>query len=50
VGVFNVAFVPVFMSLRVLHKLDFLPKIPSLKSFPLERFPAWEQVERQIRK
>jgi hypothetical protein len=50
VGVFNAAFVPVFMSLRILHKLDFLPKIPGLKSFPLERFPTWERIERQMRK
>ena len=50
VGVFNAAFVPVFMSLRVLHKIDFLPKIPSLKSFPLESFTAWKQIERQISK
>jgi hypothetical protein len=50
VGVFNAAFVPVFMSLRVLHKLDFLPKIPGLKSFPLESFPTWKQIERQISK
>jgi hypothetical protein len=49
-GVFNAAFVPVFMSLRLLHKLDMLPKIPSLKSFPLERFPIWKDIERQINK
>jgi hypothetical protein len=49
-GVFNAAFVPIFMSLRVLHKLDFMPKIPSLKSFPLESFPAWKEIERQINK
>jgi hypothetical protein len=49
-GVFNAAFVPVFMSLRILHKLNFLPKIASLKSFPLESFPAWERIERQMRK
>lgn len=36
------AFVPALMSLRMLHKLDFLPKIPSLKSFPLEKMPAWK--------
>ncbi|WP_154073597.1 hypothetical protein [Bradyrhizobium erythrophlei] len=49
-GVFNAAFVPAFMSLRHLHKLDFLPKIPELKSFPLENFPAWKTIERQITK
>jgi hypothetical protein len=50
VGLFNAAFVPVFMSLRIVHKLDFLPKIPSLKSFPLDSFPVWKQIERQISK
>jgi hypothetical protein len=49
-GVFNAAFVPVFMSLRLLHKIDFLPKIPELKSFSLENFPAWKMIERQITK
>ena len=49
-GVFNAAFVPAFMSLRLLHKFDFLPKIPELKSFPLENFPAWKAIERQINK
>ena len=50
VGVMNAAFVPVFMSLRILHKLDFLPKIPSLKFFPLDCFPRWKNIERQISK
>jgi hypothetical protein len=50
VGVFNAAFVPIFMSLRVLHKLNFMPKIPNLKSFPLESFPVWKEIERQINK
>lgn len=49
-GVFNAAFVPTFMSLRLLHKIDFLPKIPELKAFPLESFPAWKEIERQITK
>jgi hypothetical protein len=44
------AFVPALMSLRMLHKLDFLPKIPSLKLFPLEKMPAWRELERHIRK
>ncbi len=48
--VFNAAFVPVFMGLRLLHKIDFLPKIPELKSFPLENFPDWKTIERQITK
>jgi hypothetical protein len=46
----NAAFVPVFMSLRILHKLNFLPKIPSLKFFPLDCFPRWKNIERQISK
>jgi hypothetical protein len=50
VGVMNAAFVPVFMSLRILHRLDFLPKIPNLKFFPLDRFPRWKKLERQISK
>jgi hypothetical protein len=50
VGVMNAAVVPAFMSLRTLHKVDFLPKIPSLKSFPLSSFPSWKQIERQISK
>jgi hypothetical protein len=49
-GVMNAAFVPAFMCLRILHKVDFLPKIPSLRSFPLKNFPGWQQIERQIRK
>jgi hypothetical protein len=44
------AFVPALMSLRMLHKLDFLPKIPSLKLFPLEKMPAWREIERHLRK
>jgi hypothetical protein len=44
----NAAFVPAFMSLRILHKIDFLPKIPNLKSFPLEKFAVWKKIERQI--
>jgi hypothetical protein len=50
VGVMNAAIFPMFMSLRILHKLDFLPKIPSLKFFPLDRFPYWKKIERQISK
>jgi hypothetical protein len=50
VGVMNAAFFPVFMSLRILHKLDFLPKIPSLKFFPLDRSPRWKKIEWQISK
>ena len=42
--VFNAAFVPAFMSLRMLHKINFLPKIPSLKSFPLNDFAAWVRI------
>jgi hypothetical protein len=49
-GVINVAFVPAFMALRILHKFDFLPKIPKLKSFPFDTFPVWRQIERQINK
>jgi hypothetical protein len=49
VGVMNAAFVPAFMGLRILHKVDFLPKIPTLKSFPFENFPRWQQIKRQIR-
>ena len=44
------AFVPALMSLRMLHKLDFLPKISSLKSFPLEKMPAWKEFERHLRR
>jgi hypothetical protein len=46
--IFNAAFVPAFMSLRILHKIDFLPKIPNLKSFPLDEFQTWKRIERQI--
>jgi hypothetical protein len=46
----NAAFVPAFMSLRILHKFDFLPKIPNLRLFPLHRFPLWKQIEKQISK
>ena len=46
--VFNAAFVPAFISLRMLHKINFLPKIPSLKSFPLNDFAAWVKIERKI--
>jgi hypothetical protein len=49
-GVINAAFVPMFMSMRILHKFDFLPKIPNLRSFPLHTFPLWKQIERQINK
>ena len=44
------AFVPIFMNLRILHKFNFLPKIPNLKSFPLDAVQAWKQIERQINK
>jgi hypothetical protein len=44
------AFIPALMSLRMLHKLDFLPKIPSLKSFPLEKMPAWKEFERHLKR
>ena len=47
-GIINLAFIPAFMSLRIMHKFDFLPKIPNLKSFPLDAFPTWRQIERQI--
>ena len=49
-GIINLAFIPAFMSLRILHKFDFLQKIPNLKSFPLDAFPIWRQIERQISK
>jgi hypothetical protein len=48
IGVMNAAFVPAFMCLRMLHKVDFLPKVPSLKSFPLSSFPRWKQIKQQI--
>jgi hypothetical protein len=44
----NAAFVPTFMSLRILHKFDFLPRIPHLRSFPLDTFAVWKKIERQI--
>ncbi|MGX9427043.1 MULTISPECIES: winged helix-turn-helix domain-containing protein [Bradyrhizobium] len=43
------AFMPALTSLRMLHKLDFLPKIPSLKSLPLE-MPVWKEFERHLRR
>lgn len=46
----NAAFVPIFMNLRILHKFDFLPKIPDLKSFPFDAFPAWKHIDSRIKK
>src|SRR5262249_44142524 len=43
-GIINLAFIPAFMSLRILHKFDFLPKIPNLKSFPLDAFPIGDKL------
>jgi hypothetical protein len=46
--VYVAAFVPAFMSLRILHKFDFLPKIPSLKAFPVKAFPGWQKIEKHL--
>lgn len=48
--VVTAGFMPALMSLRILHKLDFLPKIPSLKLLPLEKMPAWKEFERHLRR
>lgn len=48
--VVTAGFMPALMSLRILHKLDFLPKIPSLKLLPLEKMPAWKEFERHVRR
>ncbi|GAA0004710.1 hypothetical protein BDS110ZK4_60870 [Bradyrhizobium diazoefficiens] len=48
--VVTAGFMPALMSLRILHKLDFLPKIPSLRLLPLEKMPAWKELERHLRR
>jgi len=47
--VITAGFMPALMSLRILHKVDFLPRIPSLKLLPLEKMPAWKEFERHLR-
>jgi hypothetical protein len=47
--VFQIAFIPLLFNLRILHKIDFLPKIPELRKFPFSRFPAWRNIEKAIR-
>jgi hypothetical protein len=38
------------MNLRMLHKFDFLPRIPGLRAFPLDDFSTWVWIRQQIRK
>ncbi len=47
--VFQLAFIPLLFNLRILHKIDFLPKIPELRKFPFSRFPAWRRIEKATR-
>jgi hypothetical protein len=46
--IFQYAFIPLFFNLRILHKIDFLPKIPELKQFPFSNFSAWQRLKKAI--
>jgi hypothetical protein len=47
-AVFTLVFVPLFFNLRILHKIDFLPKIPQLKQFPFSNFQTWNRIKKAI--